>query len=127
MVEESPKTPQSLPISPLEKSMNSKGDETLRQSDEGFRLLVQAVKDYAIFMLDPQGYVISWNEGAERAKGYRASEIVGQNFSRFYTPEDVASGRPEELLKMAAEAGRIEVEGWRMRKDGTKFWADVIL
>jgi len=104
-----------------------KADLTLRQSEERFRLLVQAVKDYAIFMLDPKGNVVSWNEGAQRAKGYLASEIVGQNFSKFYTPEDIASGVPEELIRQATERGRIEIEGWRIRKDGTRFWADVIL
>ena len=102
-------------------------DVALRQSEERFRMLVQAVTDYAIFMLDPKGNVVSWNEGAERAKGYRASEIIGQNFSKFYTPEDMASGVPEELLSRAAQQGRVEIEGWRVRKDGSRFWADVIL
>lgn len=104
-----------------------KVDLALRLSEERFRLLVHAVKDYAIFMLDPKGGVVSWNEGAQRAKGYRASEIIGQNFSKFYTPEDVASGLPEELIRVATERGRIEVEGWRVRKDGSRFWADVTL
>jgi PAS domain S-box-containing protein len=102
-------------------------DLALRQSEERFRMLVQAVKDYAIFMLDPKGSVVSWNEGAERAKGYKASEIIGQNFSKFYTPEDRASGVPEELIARAGEQGRLEVEGWRVRKDGSRFWADVTL
>ena len=97
------------------------------ESAEFFQLLVQSVMDYALFMLDPNGYVRSWNAGAERNKGYRASEIIGQHFSIFYTPEDRLAGRPEKLLHLAAAEGRIEDEGWRLRKDGTRFWADVIL
>ncbi|WP_217370195.1 PAS domain-containing sensor histidine kinase [Nonomuraea antri] len=102
-------------------------EEALRDSEERFRLLVQSVSDYAIFMLDPQGHVISWNAGAERIKGYRAEEIVGSHFSVFYPPEDVESGRPARELEEAVAAGRLEDEGWRMRKDGTRFWANVII
>ncbi|MDQ4034551.1 MAG: PAS domain-containing sensor histidine kinase [Chloroflexota bacterium] len=95
--------------------------------EEAFRLLVEAVQDYAIFILSPDGYVLTWNPGAQRAKGYAASEIIGQHFSVFYTPEEREAGRPAFLLGKAAEEGRVEDEGWRVRKDGTRFWADVIL
>ena len=103
------------------------GEEALRQSEENFRLLVQGVKDYAIFMLDPLGRVTIWNEGAERTKGYRAEEIIGEHFSRFYTQEDVATGHPGLELKIAAEHGRFEEEGWRVRRDGSRFWANVVI
>ena len=92
-----------------------------------FQLLVEAVKDYAIYLLDPQGYVASWNSGAERIKGYSADEIIGQHFSRFYTPEDRASGLPQRVLDTAFQEGRFEAEGWRMRKDGTRFWTSVVV
>ncbi len=95
--------------------------------EEAFRLLVEAVQDYAIFLLSPDGHVRTWNPGAERAKGYAASEIIGRHFSVFYTPDEREAGRPQELLGRAAEQGRVEDEGWRVRKDGTRFWADVIL
>ena len=96
-------------------------------SDEPFRMLVDRVRDYAIFMLDPGGRVVTWNEGAQRIKGYTREEIVGQHISRFYTPEDVERGRPAVLLAAAEKDGRVEEEGWRVRKDGTRFWADVII
>jgi len=99
----------------------------LRQSDEHFRLLVRGVTDYAIFMLDPDGHVTSWNVGAERMKGYTADEIVGQHFSRFYSEEDRAEGRPRAGLETARREGRFETEGWRIRKDGTRFWASVVI
>jgi PAS domain S-box-containing protein len=102
-------------------------EEALRRSEENLRLLVSAVKDYAIFTLDPLGVVTSWNEGAERIKGYAAEEIIGQNFSKFYTPDAVAKGRPIQELKIAAAMGRYQEEGWRMRKDGSRFWADVVI
>ena len=95
--------------------------------EEAFRLLVEAVQDYAIFLLGPDGQVRTWNPGAQRAKGYAASEIIGQHFSVFYTPEEREAGRPQVLLGRAAAEGRVEDEGWRVRKDGTRFWADVIL
>src|SRR6185295_8569477 len=104
-----------------------RAEETVRQSEEHFRLLVASVKDYAILMLDPDGHVVSWNAGAERIKGYRAGEIIGQHFSRFYSPEDIHSGKPELELKAATTEGRFEEEGWRVRKDGTRFWANVII
>ena len=102
-------------------------EDALRRSEHLFRSLVKGVKDYAIFMLDPDGRVVSWNEGAERINGYRAEEIIGQHFSRFYLPEDAERGKPEEGLKIAAGRGRSEDEGWRVRKDGSRFWANVIL
>jgi PAS domain S-box-containing protein len=102
-------------------------DEALRESEERFRLLVQAVRDYAIFMLDPDGRVASWNAGAERIKGYRAEEIIGQHFSVFY-PEVVAAAKfPEHELEVASRTGSFEDEGWRVRKDGTQFWANVVI
>jgi PAS domain S-box-containing protein len=101
--------------------------EQLHHSEERFRLLVESVVDYAIFMLDPAGRVASWNAGAERIKGYRAREIVGQHFSRFYPVEVAACGKPQHDLDAAASAGRYEDEGWRVRKDGSRFWANVII
>jgi PAS domain S-box-containing protein len=92
-----------------------------------FRLLVESVKDYAIFILDPSGNIASWNEGAARIKGYSASEIIGQSFTRFYPQEAIASGFPAYELKMAAETGRFEDENWRVRKDGSQFWANVVI
>ncbi|MBR3194838.1 MAG: PAS domain S-box protein [Bosea sp.] len=94
---------------------------------ERYRLLVESVTDYAIYMLDPQGIVISWNPGARRFKGYEDHEIIGQSFSRFYTEEDRAAGLPQHALRIAAEEGRFEREGWRVRKDGTRFWAHVVI
>ena len=102
-------------------------EAALHQSEERFRLLVEGVKDYAIFMLDPGGRVASWNAGAESIKGYRADEIVGQHFSRFYPQEDVESGKPDQELKTAASEGYLEDEGWRLRKDGSRFWANVVI
>ncbi len=102
-------------------------EENLRQSEEFFRLLVHSVKDYAIFMLDPEGNIVSWNEGAYRAKGYRAEEIIGRHFSVFYPEEDVLDGKPERELRIARKEGSVEDEGWRMRKDGSRFWANVII
>jgi PAS domain S-box-containing protein len=99
----------------------------LRRSEERFRLLVDAVQDYAIFMLDVQGHVSSWNSGAERTKGYRVTEIIGKHFSVFYPEEDVRSGKPQRELEIAAREGRVEDEGWRLRKDGSRFWANVII
>ena len=85
------------------------------------------MKDYAIFSLDLRGNITSWNQGAARIKGYSAREIVGQHFSVFYCQGDVRAGKPEELLKIAAAEGRVEDEGWRVRKDGSRFWADVVI
>ena len=105
----------------------AKLNEDLRQSEERFRLLVEGVKDYAIFMLSPAGKILSWNLGAERIKGYRAEEIIGRHFSTFYTPEDIRGRKPERALKIAAAEGRFEDEGWRVRKDRSRFWANVVL
>src|SRR5690242_10437164 len=91
------------------------------------RLLVESVRDYAIFALDPKGFVVSWNIGAQRIKGYQANEIIGSHFSRFYPKEEVAAGKPDWELEVAADAGRFEDEGWRVRKDGTQFWANVVI
>jgi PAS domain S-box-containing protein len=92
-----------------------------------YEQLVQSVVDYAIYMLDPEGRVVSWNPGAERIKGYPPEEIIGEHFSRFYTPEDRAAGTPARALRTAAEEGRFAAEGWRVRKDGTRFWAMVVI
>ncbi|HEY9154425.1 MAG TPA: PAS domain S-box protein [Opitutaceae bacterium] len=99
----------------------------LADESELLRLLVSSLKDYAIIMLDPEGKVMTWSPAAERLKGYTASEIIGQSFARFYPPEDVAKGKTERELEVAAKEGRFEDEGWRVRKDGTRFWANVIL
>ncbi|MBS2011346.1 MAG: PAS domain S-box protein [Deltaproteobacteria bacterium] len=101
--------------------------ELLRVSEEHFRLLVESVRDYAIFLLDPRGRVASWNGGAERIKGYGASDIIGHHFSEFYPPEDIAAGKCEMELDVASRVGRFEDEGWRKRKDGTYFWANVVI
>ena len=99
----------------------------LRASEEQFRLLVQGVADYAIFMLDPNGFVTNWNAGAARIKGYTAEEIVGHHFSRFYTEEDRQRRLPQTVLETARRTGKFEAEGWRVRKDGTRFWANVVI
>jgi PAS domain S-box-containing protein len=97
------------------------------ESERRFRLLVEGVTDYAIFMLNPQGFVANWNRGAERIKGYAASEIIGRHFSLFYLPEDAAAGVPARALGTARDHGRFEAEGWRVRKDGNRFWASVVI
>ena len=99
----------------------------LRRSEQQFRLLVENVQDYAIFMLDAEGRIISWNQGAERIKGYTASEIIGQHYSIFYAAEDIKAGKPERALRIAAAEGRFEDENWRVRKDGSRFWANVVI
>ncbi|HJP84881.1 MAG TPA: PAS domain S-box protein [Gemmatimonadaceae bacterium] len=102
-------------------------EEALRESEERFRLIVQGVKDYAIFMLDPTGHITTWNEGAQRIKGWTADEIIGKHFSIFYPPEVATSGHPERELAIAKEKGVYEEEGWRVRKDGSRFWANVVI
>lgn len=109
------------------KGGTAQGGERLSTSETQFRILVQGVADYAIYMLDPTGHVSSWNPGAQRIKGYRLEEIVGLNFSQFYTEEDRAAGVPERNLSIARETGRVEDEGWRVRKDGSRFWAHVVI
>jgi len=98
-----------------------------RESEERFRLLVDGVKDYAIIMLDPEGTIVSWNPGAERIKQYRAAEILGQHVRCFYTPEEISQGQPETSLNIAVQQGRVEEEGWRVRKDGSSFFANVVI
>src|SRR5688572_4293518 len=103
-------------------------DDTNEPPDEQtFRLLFESIQDYAIFMMNPDGIVKTWNPGAEMMKGYRADEIVGQSFSRFYLPSDIEAGKPGMLLSRAARAGRATDEGWRVRKDGSRFWASVVI
>jgi PAS domain S-box-containing protein len=102
-------------------------EEALRHSERRFRMLVEGVVDYAIYMLDPSGLVVNWNPGAERLKGYTSDEIVGQHFSKFYTREERAAGMPGRVLETAAREGRYEGEGWRIRKDGSRFWALVVV
>jgi PAS domain S-box-containing protein len=102
-------------------------EQALRESEERFRMLVQGVQEYAIYYLDPLGHVITWNSGAERLKGYRTDEILGKNFSSFYPPEDVKLGKPKQILDEAAQRGQSQEEGWRIRKDGSRFWASVVV
>ena len=102
-------------------------EEKLRLGEERFRLLVEAVQEYAIFQLDPLGHVVSWNAGSERLKGYSTDEIIGKHFSVFYSPEDVVNGKPEQALAEATQRGQNVDEGWRIRKDGSRFWANVVL
>ncbi|HZK78705.1 MAG TPA: PAS domain S-box protein, partial [Gemmatimonadaceae bacterium] len=106
-------------------SARRSAEDALRQSEARFRLLVHSVQDYAIFMLDPAGRIATWNEGAQRIKGYTADEIIGKHFSIFYPPEDAA--KPAHELEVAANTGKHEEEGWRVRKDGSKFWASVVI
>jgi PAS domain S-box-containing protein len=110
-----------------ERRSSPAGAENLRQSEERFRMLVESVRDYAIFALDATGHIITWNPGAARFKGYTAQEIIGQHFSIFYPPEDQAAGKPEKELEIAIAEGRVEDEGWRVRKDGSRFWANVVI
>ncbi len=106
---------------------NREANENLRQSEERFRLLVEAVGDYAIFMLDTEGHVVSWNTGAQRSTGYRGREVIGQHFRIFYPPESQAERHPETELEIALRDGRYEEEGWRVRKDGSRYWANVVI
>ena len=123
---EAPYDPMLLVAKVARLAERARSDKVLRESEERFRLLVEGVRDYAIFMLDPEGRVASWNTGAERIKGYAAEEIIGEHCSRFYTEEDVEQGRPEQELRAAAAEGCNETEGWLVRKDGERFWADVV-
>src|SRR5262249_51200567 len=101
--------------------------DPLKPSEEIYQHLVESVRDYAIFLLDPQGVIQTWNTGAERIKGYRAEEVIGRHFSHFYTPEDRQTGKPQQSLHAAREVGRFEAEGWRVRRDGSRFWANVVV
>jgi len=103
------------------------GRSALRDLQERFHLLVEAVDEYAIYMLDPEGRVMTWNQGAARLKGYAAEEVIGRNFAVFYTPEEMAAGRPARNLADAAANGTLCDQGWRLRKDGTRFWANMTL
>ena len=107
--------------------VRTKLEDELRRSEEKFRLLVGGIRDYAVFMLDPEGRIATWNEGAEAIKGYKAEEIIGEHFSRFYPQEAIDAKFPQMELEVAARVGRFEDEGWRLRKDGTAFWANVII
>src|SRR5437867_22586 len=102
-------------------------EPALREREELFRVLVEGIKDYAIFILDPKGCVTTWNSGAERIKGYKAEEIIGKHFSLFYGQDDLQRGKPEEQLKVAAALGSVDDEGWRLRRDGSRFWANVVI
>src|ERR687896_735364 len=117
----------SLPEMELDSRIAQHIDRGADPTDEQFRLLVASVSDYAIYLLDPGGRVASWNAGAERIKGYRADEIVGRNFSLFYPLEDRAAGKPQQALAQGARDGRVEAEGWRVCKDGSRFWAEVVI
>src|SRR5690349_1553589 len=110
---------------PIRATING-GFQQMREAEE-LRLLIEATTDYAIFMLDPQGHVATWNAGAERLKGYTAAEIIGQHFSRFYPQEAIDRGWPAHELQVARVEGRFEDEGWRVRKDGSQFWANVVI
>src|SRR5918992_493959 len=103
------------------------GSPDVSATERLYRLLVSSVRDYAIFAMDPTGHIVSWNAGARRIKGYEAEEIIGQHFSRFYPPDDTESGKPTWELEVATREGRLEDEGWRVRKDGTLFWANVVI
>ena len=102
-------------------------EEALRESEERYRFFVNAIQGYAVFMLDPQGRVVTWNEGAQRLKGYAADEIIGRSFETFYAIEDVARKHPQHELRIAEKEGRYEEEGWRVRKDGSRFRARVTI
>ena len=112
------------PITPI---ANSGLAEAIKHGGRIYQLMVDAVKDYAIFMLDPAGYIASWNQGAQRIKGYNADEIIGRHFSVFYTEDAIEIGHPQHELEIATRDGRFEEEGWRVRKDGSMFWANVVI
>jgi PAS domain S-box-containing protein len=114
------------------KDRNEIGDhdrtrEKLRQTEERYQVLVESIQDYAIYILDPHGFVTSWNSGAQRIKGYSAAEIIGKHFSCFYTPDDIKVNKPKENLEIVTSTGRHEDESLRVRKDGSVFWANVLI
>ncbi|MGI9166780.1 MAG: PAS domain-containing protein, partial [Pyrinomonadaceae bacterium] len=114
---------------PVTKTANSTGEDIAKEppwnSEEKYRMLLDGVQDYAIFMMDPRGHIVSWNAGAERIKGYTAEEILGHNFVCFFPQEEIDAGRPAEILQLTAEAGRHEIQGVRVRKDGSRFLASL--
>lgn len=110
-----------------QQALSLQTENELMHSEQRFRLFVEAVRDYALFLLDPKGNITTWNTGAERIKGYKSSEIIGKHFAVFYPEEDLKTRKPWRELEVAAEEGRFEDEGWRLRKDGTKFWANVVI
>ncbi len=112
---------------PARKILSGRGlaKEALRDSDERYQMLLDGIEDYAIFMMGPRGQIVSWNAGAERIKGYTAEQIIGHNFSCFFSPEDIKRGWPQEVLRMTAASGRHEEQGMRVRKDGSRFLAHV--
>ena len=122
-----PKAPEGEAPTPIIPIGGSRLSDAVKQDGRIYQLMVESVRDYAIFMLDPNGYIASWNRGAQRFKGYTADEIIGRHFSVFYGPEDNAAGKPAWELEVAAREGRFEDEGYRVRKDGTSFWANVVL
>jgi PAS domain S-box-containing protein len=119
--------PDRFAVSFADGATGQRGGDALAVSERQFRMLVQGVADYAIYMLDPEGRITNWNLGGKRIKGYRAKEVIGRHFSMFYTPEDRAAGMPAQALETAEREGRYENEAWRMRKDGTRFWAGVVI
>ena len=121
-----PKAPEGEAPTPITPIGNSRLADAIKHGGRFYQLMVESVRDYAIFMLDPNGHIASWNRGAQRIKGYSADEIIGSHFSIFYSAKDVASGKPEWELGIAARDGRFEDEGFRIRKDGTTFWASVV-
>jgi len=120
-------SPKNICLLVREITEKKKSEVALKESEERFRLLLEGMKDYAVLMLSPEGHVLSWNLGVERINGYKREEIVGKHFSIFYPPEEVQSGKPERALKTAVEEGWFEDEGWRIRKDGTRFWANIVI
>lgn len=111
----------------IEVERRERAEQVLRAREEQLQHLIADVQEYAIFLLDPQGHIVSWNAGAERIKGHRPKEIIGQHLSRFYTTEDAGEGVPERGLKIAKLTGRFQAEGWRVRKDGSRFWANIVI
>jgi PAS domain S-box-containing protein len=122
-----PKTPDGEAVTPITPIGNSRLADAVKHGGRIYQLMVESVRDYAIFLLDPNGYIASWNRGAQRIKGYTADEIIGRHFSTFYGPEEIAAGKPAWELEMAVRDGRFEDEGFRIRKDGTKLWANVVI
>ena len=123
------KTPAGMAVLSIVRDVTEQHEaqELVRHKDLQLRSLIDSVRDYAIYLLDKDGHITTWNPGAERIKYYSPEEIIGKHFSRFFTHEDVERGRPAELLRLAALRGRIEEEGWRVRKDGSRFWANVVI